>query len=122
MCGATYAAATGVVKERRAEAVGRAHATAYRAHPPGPVSVARHRNWAGCPPRGRAGGGAGGAVSRREDSKENEMPFVTVRRLVAGFVIACIVLVGAPAMAEPPTSAPEDIQYLLDAIGRSGCE
>ena len=50
------------------------------------------------------------------------MPFVTVRRLVAGFVIAGIVLVGAPATAEPPTSAPEDIQYLLDAIGRSGCE
>ena len=50
------------------------------------------------------------------------MPFVTVRRLVAGFVIAGIVLVGAPATAEPPTSAPEDIQYLLDAIGRSACE
>ena len=50
------------------------------------------------------------------------MPFVTVRRLVAGVVIACIVLVGGPATAEPPTSAPEDIQYLLDAIGRSGCE
>ena len=50
------------------------------------------------------------------------MPLVTVRRLVAGFVIACIVLVSAPATAEPPTSTPEDIQYLLDAIGRSGCE
>ena len=50
------------------------------------------------------------------------MPFVAVRRLVAGFVIAGIVLVGPPATAEPPTSAPEDIQYLLDAIGRSGCE
>jgi hypothetical protein len=50
------------------------------------------------------------------------MPFVTVRRLVAGFLIAGIVLVGAPATAEPPTSAPEDIQYLLDAIERSGCE
>ena len=50
------------------------------------------------------------------------MPFVTARRLVAGIVIACIVLVGAPARAEPSASAPEDIQYLLDAIGRSGCE
>jgi Family of unknown function (DUF5329) len=50
------------------------------------------------------------------------MPFVRVRRLVAGVVIACIVLVSGPATAEPPTSAPEDIQYLLDAIGRSGCE
>ena len=50
------------------------------------------------------------------------MPFVTAGRLVAGFVIACIVLVGAPARAEPSASAPEDIQYLLDAIGRSGCE
>ena len=50
------------------------------------------------------------------------MPFVAVRRLVAGFVIACIVLVGAPATAAPPTSAPEAIQYLLDAIERSGCE
>ncbi len=43
-------------------------------------------------------------------------------RLVAGFVIAYVVLVSAPATAEPATSAPEDIQYLLDAIGRSGCE
>ena len=50
------------------------------------------------------------------------MPFVTARRLVAGTVITCIVLVGAPAGAEPSASAPEDIQYLLDAIGRSGCE
>ena len=50
------------------------------------------------------------------------MPFVTVRRLVAGGVIACIVLAGAPARAGPSASAPEDIQYLLDAIGRSGCE
>ena len=50
------------------------------------------------------------------------MPFVTVRRLVAAVVIAGIVLVGAPARAEPPASAPEDVQYLLDAIGRSGCE
>jgi hypothetical protein len=60
------------------------------------------------------------AVSRLEASKENEMPFATVRRLVAGFLIACIVLVGTPARAEPSASAPEDIQYLLDAIGRSG--
>jgi hypothetical protein len=50
------------------------------------------------------------------------MPFVTARRLVAGIVIACIVVVGARARAEPSASAPEDIQYLLDAIGRSGCE
>jgi len=50
------------------------------------------------------------------------MPFVTARRLVAGIVIACIALVGAPARAEPSASAPDDIQYLLDAIARSGCE
>lgn len=50
------------------------------------------------------------------------MPFVRARRLGAGIVIACIVLLGAPARAEPSASAPEDIQYLLDAIGRSGCE
>ena len=51
------------------------------------------------------------------------MPFVTARRLVAGTVITCIVLVGDPARAEPSASAPaEGIQYLLDAIGRSGCE
>jgi hypothetical protein len=36
--------------------------------------------------------------------------------------MACIVLVGAQATAAPSTSAPEDIQYLLDAIERSGCE
>jgi hypothetical protein len=48
------------------------------------------------------------------------MPFVAVRRLVAGFAMAFIVLVSAPAT--PSTSAPEDIQYLLDAIERSGCE
>ena len=50
------------------------------------------------------------------------MPLVVVRRLVAGFAMACIVLVGARATAAPLTSAPEDIQYLLDAIERSGCE
>ena len=37
-------------------------------------------------------------------------------------VSATLISVGAPARAEPPASAPEDIQYLLDAIGRSGCE
>jgi hypothetical protein len=36
--------------------------------------------------------------------------------------MACIVLVGAPATAAPSTSVPDDIQYLLDAIERSGCE
>jgi hypothetical protein len=50
------------------------------------------------------------------------MPFVVVRRLVAGFAIACVVLVGGQAPAVPSTSTPEDIQYLLDAIERSGCE
>jgi hypothetical protein len=50
------------------------------------------------------------------------MPFVVVRRLVAGFAMASMVLVGAQATAAPSTSAPEDIQYLLDAIERSGCE
>jgi hypothetical protein len=50
------------------------------------------------------------------------MPFLAVRRLVAGFAMACIVLVGAPATATPSPRAPEDIQYLLDAIERSGCE
>jgi hypothetical protein len=50
------------------------------------------------------------------------MPFLAVRRLVAGSAMACIVLVGAPATAAPSTSAREDIQYLLDAIERSGCE
>ena len=50
------------------------------------------------------------------------MSSVAVRRLVAGFAMACIVLGGAPATAAPPTSASEDIQYLLDAIERSGCE
>lgn len=50
------------------------------------------------------------------------MPFVVVRRHVAGFAMACIVLVGAQATAAPSTSAPEDIQYLMDAIERSGCE
>jgi Family of unknown function (DUF5329) len=50
------------------------------------------------------------------------MSFVAVRRLVAGFAMAGIVLVGAPATTAPSTSVPEDIQYLLDAIERSGCE
>ena len=50
------------------------------------------------------------------------MPFVTAKRPVAGIVIACVVLTGAPAGAEPSPSVSEDIQYLLDAIGRSGCE
>jgi hypothetical protein len=53
---------------------------------------------------------------------ETEMHFVVFRRLVAGFAMVCIVLGGAPATAAPPTSASEDIQYLLDAIERSGCE
>ena len=50
------------------------------------------------------------------------MPFLTANRLAAAFVIACVVLVGAPVRAEPSASAAEDIQYLLDAIDRSGCE
>ena len=50
------------------------------------------------------------------------MPFLTATRLAAGFVIACVVLVGGPVRAEPSASAAEDIQYLLNAIDRSGCE
>jgi hypothetical protein len=50
------------------------------------------------------------------------MPFVAVRRLVAGFAVACIVVGGAPATVAASTSASQDIQYLLDAIERSGCE
>src|SRR6478672_11244956 len=71
---------------------------------------------------------AGGPCAPAADSRlrrRNEMPFVVVRRLVAGFAIACVVLVvlvGAQGTAAPSTSAPEDIQYLLDAIERSGCE
>jgi hypothetical protein len=50
------------------------------------------------------------------------MHLVAGRRLVAGLVTACILLGGTPATAAPSTSAPDDIQYLLDAIERSGCE
>jgi hypothetical protein len=50
------------------------------------------------------------------------MHFVALRCFVAGLAAACIVLGGAPPTVAASTSASEDIQYLLDAIERSGCE